>query len=547
MRADDHLTRGRRDPSVIVASFGANLLALAVPMAMLHIYDRVIPNQAYETLLALGVIVFLAIFAELALRAARRYLLELTGDKFERQAYSQAVEALLLADPARGEKASPGHYYRCISGVETLRNMHAGNAALDPLDLPFALLFLGVIAMLSPVMGATILSLLATSFLALRLSRRVVLKHQMRRKENEERRHSFLAELLRGIDVIKNMRIEDFMLRRYERLMGHAATVGADISYAVQMSQGVTAAIGVLSPLFVGSIGAIMVIEGQITIGSLAAIVLLTGRIVQPMLRIEAFLAGAENRSQYQDDLQHVLDMPARPDGDMALSSIEALDFLDVDFAPDPVLEIGFSGLNLSLNKGDCIEITGATRDARRLFLRALLGELAMVQGAVHLNGRPQEGYALADRQRLIKMLSPDHTLIEGTLLENLTAFQPSLYRDKAIELSQRIGIEQTISQSPEGFGMVVGPDARAVLPKALSDAITIVSDLVCAPDVILFDEANGTLDRDTDARLLEILGGMRGDCIIILVTNRPSYAKLANSQLDISEYVRTEVSEDAA
>lgn len=547
MRADQILTSSRRDPAVIVASFGANLLSLAVPMAMIHIYDRVIPNQGYETLVALGLMVAGAIFAEVLLRGARRHLLELSAERFERAAYPAAVNALLMADPASDMRASHGYLYRCVTGIEQLRNMHVGNAALDPLDLPFALIFLGVIAFISPMLSASVFVLLATAFLVLRFARRGVLAHQMRRKENEERRHSFLTEILRGSDVVKGMRIEHFMQRRYERLLGGAASISADTARSVQMAQGFTAAIGTLSPLFVGSIGAIQVIQGTMTVGSLAAIVLLTGRIIQPVLRIEAFLAGADNLRESRADLEAILAIPPRVDGDMFLDQIEELALVGIDTGFDPTLGIRFSGVDLTLQRGDCLAITGGTRQARSLFLQLLAGDLDILRGELMLNGFQHTEFALEDRQRLIRLMSSENDLIDGTLLENLTNFQPKAYHDLAVHLAQRLGIEQTISHNPEGFRLQVGPNAKAGLPKSISDAVAIIGGLVCNPDIILFDEANGALDRDADARLLEILKTGNLDRITVLVSNRPSYLQMATKVLDISDLIEKQDEQVAA
>ena len=538
MTVDHILKRAQRDPSVILASFGANFLSLAVPMAMIHIYDRVIPNQGYETLVALAVMVLGAVLAEVILRAARRHLLELSAERFERAAYPAAVNALLQADPAHGSRASQGQLFRSISAIDRLRNLHVGNAALDPLDLPFAMLFLAVIAMISPKLGLSVFLLLSIAFLVLRYARKGVHEHQIKRKDNEERRHSFLSEILRGIDVVKTMRIEPVMLRRYERLLGGSAAISAETARSVQLAQGFTAAIGTLSPLFVGSIGAMLVIEGEMTVGSLAAIILLTGRIIQPVLRIEAFLAGAENLRQHREDLEKVLTIPARADGAMPLESVDEITLAGVDTRREPVLGIGFSGLDVTFQRGECIVVSGGSRQARRVFLRLLAGELGILRGEVRLNGQPAESYALSDRQAQIKLLSSENTLIEGTLLENMTGFEPKTYRDEAVSLAQRIGIEETIARSPEGFGLMVGPDAKAGLPKSLSDAVTIIGGLVGDPDVLLFDEANGALDRDADGRLLQILKEGASERIIVLVSNRPSYLKLATRTFDITQYV---------
>ena len=132
-------------------------------------------------------------------------------------------------------------------------------------------------------------------------------------------------------------------------------------------------------------------------------------------------------------------------------------------------------------------------------------------------------------------------------MLENLTAFKPALYRDRAIELAQHMGIEETISQSAEGFGLHVGPDQRAGLPKSLADAITIVGGLVQEPDLLLFDEANGALDRETDARLLKLLSDQCANRTTIIVSNRPSYLKLATRTYDISDVIAHQSIEAAA
>ena len=540
MSAEQILTRAQRDPMVVLASLGANLLSLAIPMSMIHIYDRVIPNQGLETLAALSVMVFGAIFAEVLLRAARRHILELSASEFEAVAYSAAINAVLHADPSQSERASQGHLYRCVTSIEKLRNLHVGNSALDPLDLPFSMLFLGFIGVMSPVLGFSVFLLLSTAFLTLRQARKRVLTHQIRRQENEERRHSFLTEVLRSVDVVKTRRIEGFMLRRYERLLGGAAVISAETARAVQLAQGFTAAIGTLSPLFVGAIGSVLVIQGSMTVGSLAAVVLLTGRIIQPVLRMEAYLAGADNLRQHRDDLADIMSIPARPDGTLALERVDEVTLRDVDSKPDPIFKTEFNNINLTMRRGECIVLTGVDRKVQRQFLRLLAGEVGLERGEICLNQRPMEDYTLADRQDRIRLLSIDNSLIEGTLLENLTSFRPKLYRDQAVQLARRMGIEDTITQSAEGYGLAVGPSARASLPQSLSDAVTIVGGLVSDPDVILFDEANGALDRVADTFLLKLLTEIAPERLLIIVSNRPSFLKLATRSVDLGQFLDT-------
>ena len=525
-------------PSVIFASFGANLLSLAVPMAMIHIYDRVIPNRGYETLTVLGLVVFGAILAEIMLRSARRYILERAAERFESAAYPAALKALMVSDPAVETRQSQGELYRSVMAIDRLRGAHVGETSMALLDLPFAFLFLAIIVLISPVAGLSVFLILALAFLVLRFARRRVLAMQMKRKENEARRHSFLTDTLRGLDVVKGMRIEDFMLRRYERLLGSSADISSDTARSVQLAQGFTAAIGTLSPLLIGSIGALMVIEGQMTVGALAAIVLLTGRIIQPILKVEAFLAGRENIVQDRNDLEDLLTAPPRRSGTLELGKIEKLELKGVSTQSENGRGIAFRDVNLELHRGDCLAISGADKRTTGAFLRLLAGELPIDTGTIEVNGRSMFEYTSQDRQARLRYLSPEHSLIEGTLIENMTVFRPRLYRDRAVELAQQIGIEKPISQSPDGFALRVGPGAKALLPKSLADAALIVGGLVTDPDVILFNEANAALDREIDANLLAILEAGRFARITVMVSSRPSYLKTATQTLDISQFV---------
>ena len=524
---------------MILASFGANLLSLAVPMAMIHIYDRVIPNQGYETLTVLGLVVFGAIFTEIALRSARRYILERAAERFETAAYPAALKSLVTSDPALSNMQSQGELYRSVMAVDRLRGAHVGETSMALLDLPFAFLFLAIIALISPVAGLSVFLILSVAFLVLRVARRRVLAMQMMRKENEARRHSFLTDTLRGLDVVKGMRIEDFMLRRYERLLGSSADISSGTAKSVQLAQGFTAAVGTLSPLLIGSIGALIVIQGDMTVGALAAIVLLTGRIIQPILKVEAFLAGRENIKQDRQDLEDLLALAEAPSGPARLGKIETLKLCGVTTRETSARGVAFQDVDLELHRGDSLAITGADKRTLSAFLRMLAGELPLDQGVIEVNGHSIFEYALEDRQALIRLFSPENTLIEGTLIDNMTVFRPRLYRDRAVELAQQIGIEKAISQSPDGFALRVGPGAKALLPKSLSDAALIVSGLVTDPDVILFDEANAALDREIDQGLLAILEAGRFDRITVLVSNRPSYLKTATQTLDISHFVK--------
>ncbi|MEO0991561.1 MAG: ABC transporter transmembrane domain-containing protein, partial [Pseudomonadota bacterium] len=522
----------------LTASLGANLLALAVPMAMLQIYDRVIPNQGLETLAALGLIVAAAILGEIVIRTARHALLCSGAERFEQQVYGAAIRSIIQHDPARVDRVSQGDLFTRLSGIERLRSLHTGEAATAFLDLPFALLFLSVILMISPLVGAAVVLLLGASFVFLRLARGSVLDLQRLRQSVEARRHSFLMETLESIDTVKALQAQDFMKRRYERLLAQSAERSAALANKVQVAQGFTAAVGTLAPLFIGSLGAYMVIQQSLTIGALAAIILLTGRIVQPVLRMEAFLAGADNARQAREDIDSILQLPQSASGTLPLERVESLILKGVATQAFPGSRFAFRDLNLTLETGDCIAVTGPSRAALSEFLKVLSGEACLTEGEMLINGVPVDQYRLVDRQERIRILAHDHALLQGTLLENMCLFKTRTYRDRAVILAQEIGLADMLSGTPDGYSTAVGSAGQSRLPRSAADATQVVSGLVCDPDVVLFDEANDAFDIEMDRRLLAMMEEWLPRRMTVLVSNRPSYLRLARWQLDLSDHI---------
>lgn len=534
---DHALAQSRRDPAVLGATLCANVLALAIPLAMIQIYDRVIPRAGVETLAALGLIVAGAILGESLVRAARSYLMALAAERFERDAYGRALTALMMEDPAAGGRLTQGQIHARLAAIDRLRSQHEGGVALALVDLPFAALFLLVIVLLSPELGLLAVLLLCFTFLCLRTARERVRALQADRRHGEERRHSFVAEVLRNVEMVKGLGVEDFMARRYERLMGAASRVTSDLSRSVHGTQAVTATVAALAPLLMASAGAWLAIHGQMTIGALAAVVMLTGRTLQPVLRVEAWLSGQDDAREARAELSDLLALPQRAAGLVPLPEVTQLDLsrTGAQAADAPPLPPE-AAATLCLRKGDCLLVDGGDAITRSAALRLLQNEMSVPGTQVLLNGKPAAQWRLADRQDRIVRLEAGAGLLEGSLIDNITGFRRSAYRDKAVHLATMLGIDRFVSQSPEGYAMRVGPNAAAALPRSIADACAIVAGLVSDPDVILFDEANATLDHEMDQRLLAELRRRARSCILVIVSSRPSYRRLATQTLHLGD-----------
>ncbi|MEM8789383.1 MAG: ABC transporter transmembrane domain-containing protein [Pseudomonadota bacterium] len=529
MRLIEDLRALRRSPDIVVASLTVNTLGLMLPLVMIQLYDRVIPNAGYETLAVLGLALGAAILCDAALRLARGVILSRAGARFERGAYHAAISNL-LGDPGLRADTAPGALFNELGQIERVRGFHTGDTGTALLDLPFIFLFLGVMIAISPVLGGTVLTLVAAAFLAVRVARNRITALSNDRLERDGRRQSFLMETLGGIEVIKALGAEDFMARRYERLMTGSAATSAQLATQVQRAQGLAGAAGLLAPVAAAGVGAVLVINGQLSIGALAAAVLLTGRIVQPALRVEMLLAGEDDIRGHEATVTKLLSVPART---VAPNALPPIDQVTAHGDPNggPAADTEFT-----LRRGDCLLVTGADGRAVTHAMAALAGKRAHGTLRMDIQGRAMETYPGVDLDRRISLISGEYRPLTGTLLENLTRFRPDLYRERALALCLDLGIDQYIAQHPAGLAQKLIGETRDEIPRDVADALAIISALVTEPDVIVFDEAATSFDPRILAALAAHLREIRRQRILFLASARPDYAALATAHATVSD-----------
>lgn len=529
------LRRLRRNPHIVVASLCANVLGLALPLAMIHVYDRIIPREGYATLAVLAAGLATAALADFMIRLARGRLMATASNRFETEAYHRAFRNL-LENSTRLKNVGPGVLHDHVESIERVRKHHASEAAAAMLDLPFIVLFIAVMALISPLLGVKVCVLALLSMGIVWFQRRKILELNTFRQNRDQQRHSFLMEAIDGVEMIKSLGIEDLMQRRYERLMSVNAVITHDLSRRVTLTQGITSSIGLMAPVLMAGVGSFLVIGGQMSVGGVAASVLLTGRVIQPMLRIEALLAGEADVKRSEKQTNELLQTDAGSSGVKKIDQIGDIVLHDVTIAPHSNQKPLFENVSLSLRRGDCIALVGADGCGRSTLLSVLAGRIRPTSGTVHINGLTLDDInpeVLCDR---ISTLSPDYTMLDGTLLENLTAFDVPRHQTQAFKLAEELGISSFISHHADGLSLQVAARNANSLPKAIHDGVVLISGLVRCPDVILFDEANVGLDRSIDQNMLQVLRRRIPDAIIVMVTHRPSYMALANRVLRIKD-----------
>lgn len=520
-----------------LGSFGLNILGLGLPIVILQVYDRILPYQATHTLALLIAGLVLVLMMDGLIRVARGAITGWNAAKFEHLASCRALDRLLAEPVGEFERHPPGVHLDRLSAINVLRDFHAGQAKILLLDFPFITLFLGLIyfiagwLVLVPIGIFVVLALLAGLVgLSLRraLEQRAVL---------DDRRYSFVIEVLAGLSTIKLLGVEPLMQRRYERLQKSTALASHAVTLISNVAQSMGWLFSNLTMVSVAAGGAVIVMEGGLSIGGLAASTLLAGRSVQPVLRALGLWSQYQSIAIARERVGKIFETPAEaPHAGIACGDLEGAIRIDgLGFSYDGEKTALIDDLNLEVSPGEVIGINGQSGSGKTTFLMLVMGLLQPSKGKVEIDGVDMARLDPYELRRHIAFLPQTGTLFKGTILDNLTLFQGASAVAPALEAARLVGIDDTIRHLPEGYQMEVGDGAATEIPTGLRQGIAMARALARGPRIILFDEANGGLDSASDARLKKALAALKGKVTIIMVSHRPSLLELADRRYKLS------------
>lgn len=524
--------------SIFIASFAINLLSLAFPLALLQVYDRVVPNNAMSTLVILVVGVGIALLLEACFRIARSYVGAWADSKFEHITGCRAFKTLVESSLLDYEKEGSGIHLKRMGALSMLREYYAGQALISAADVPFIILILVIIAyiaqwiVLIPI-GIIIIYLFVTFYEADKLQGILT-----KRFSHDERRFNFIIETLSNIHTVKSVTMEAQMQRRYERLQ----KVSAVHDYELNMKGSVSTIAGIsvsqILVILVVAFGSILIINGHLTIGGLAACTLLSGRCLQPINLIVGLWTRLQTIKIANDDIKKILSMkrecsvslPNMPKsrGDIRLEN--------VSFRYEDDEQWIFKDLNLSIKAKETIAITGEGLNGKSTLMWILMGMFRPNSGSVLIDEQDISKFQAESVRKQIAYLPQSSVIFRGTIMENLTMFNEQKLFDYAKKVCGILGIAEVIEHLPKGYDTEIGDQTIDTLSRGVLQRLAIARALIENPRIILFDEANTAMDIRSDNILRNVLEQLKGQRTMILVSHRPSILKLADKVYEIAD-----------
>jgi ATP-binding cassette, subfamily C, bacterial LapB len=515
---------------VISSSVIINLLALATPLVMLQVFDRIIAKGSMDTLALIMFGATVAVGLEALLRIVRSHLSAWIAARFEHKAMINTVSRMLGMPLHQFELSGTGAHNDHIKAIQSLKSFYSGQTFQHMLDIPFTLLYVVVMAFISPWIALlVIVGYAAFTYFVWQtgLNHGKLVKD---RSMSDLRRTNFLAETLGNIHTLKSMSMEALMLRRYERLQETSAHVMQKLTYALDIAQGIGSVFSPLMSALVITLGAYLVITGHMTTGELAAVILLSGRSLAPIQRLGGIWARHQQEEIMRADLAKLISLPELPKENPSdeSSTNGSIELKNVSYQFPGVTEPIFKNISLKINQGECVFINGANGSGRTTLLQLIGGLIKPTNGEVILGNHNLKDKGENYLKQSVAYLPQRTQLFEGTLIENISVFDPKL-ADSALEKAQTLQIGSFVSKLPRGWDSQVGDGASESMPPGFRQRIAIVRALANNPQIILFDDATASIDSEGEKFVLEYLNSIKGKVTLILVTQRPSLQKMAD------------------
>lgn len=510
---------------VLWAALLINLFALAFPMFSMNVYDRVVPNNATETLWALSIGVVLIMCGDVFMRLLRSHFVDEASARVDVKISATLMEKV-LGMRLENRPESVGSFASNLRGFEQVRDFIASSTVTTLIDLPFALIFIIVVAWISPwlavpVVVAFAIILILGYVLQFRLHELSQTTYQA-----SAQRNATLIESLTGIETIKSLGAEGVIQARWERanvflsrINVRMRALSSSAQYLVGwLSQAVTVAVVIVGVYLIG--------QRELTMGALIAASMLAGRALGPAGQIVGLLMQYQGARTAMESLDKIMEKPVeRPIGGNFIQRPQLrgdIEFRNVKFAYPNRQDSAIEGMSFKINAGERVALIGKVGSGKSTIQRLIMGLYQPTEGAVLLDGIDLRQLDPADVRRNLGYVSQDVMLFYGTLRDNITFGLPYADDSAVLAAAELAGMANFVNRHPRGFDMPVGERGES-LSGGQRQSVGLARAVLHNAPLLLLDEPTSAMDFTTEAQITQNITHFAHNKTVVLVTHRTS------------------------
>ena len=522
---------------VIAATFIINILALISSLYVMNVYDRVIPNQAYETLWVLSIGVILAISFEFAAKMIRGHLTDVAGKKAD-LIISAMLFRRVMALKLQDRPASSGSYANNLRDYESVREFLTSASLLTLVDLPFLFLFVSVIAIVAgklALVPAIIIPLVIIIGILAQAPLSKAINESMR---ESSQRQGLVVEAIEGIETIKNNNAMSWAQKRWDFYTAKSSYSSIKVKDTSNFVVNLITALQQLNTVILVLFGTYLIHaedpSNRITMGALIASVILSGRALAPLGQIAGLATRFQQAWVALKGVDGIIQRPIDKSADREYVSLKQvqghLQFKHVAFKYQKDSQPALNDFNLVIRPGEKVGVLGKIGSGKSTALKLGVGLYDPTQGNITLDGinlQQIDPYFLRNQ---VLLLEQSPRLFLGTLRENLDiARMDSFPSDQTLLVAlQRFGLLDLVQNHPRGLDMYLGENGLG-LSGGQRQAVALARMTLKDPKVVLLDEPTTGLDQYHEQQALVGLAQWVKNRTLVVVTHRPQVLQLVD------------------
>ncbi len=500
-----------------------NLFALASPLFIMNVYDRVIPNNAIETGWALGIGALTIFVFDFIMRSLRAYLIDLAGRRIDviaaRKLYDQVLNMKLAFRPR-----SSGVFANMLREFDSVRDFFTSATVTALVDLPFTLFFLFVIYQIGGGIALILLGLIMAVIVFgffIQFQLKAFVKKATR---SAEIKHGMLVETISSLEAIKAIGADGRFRARYMEHVGENAYFGQGSRFWSGLGVNIATLLQQSASVIVVLAGMYMVRDGDLSMGGLIACVILGGRAIAPIGQIANLMARYHQSSGALKTLDRVMSSPVeRPMGKKFLHRPDLegkIAFERVDFSYPNTPRKVLQDISFTINAGEKVGIIGRIGSGKSTIARLMMGLYDPDEGTILADDTDYRQIDPADLRRNTAYIAQDVMLFSGSVRDNITASMPHASEEDILEASKASGVHEFISRHPMGYDAPVGENGEG-LSGGQRQAIALARAMLLNPTIMVCDEPTNAMDTQAEAQFCSYIEKQTKDRTLILITHK--------------------------
>lgn len=510
---------------VLIASLLINLFAVAAPLFTRLVYDKVVPNLAFETLWVLASGIFVVFLFDFILKSLRNYFIDVAGKKSD-ILISSKLFSKVMGIRMESKPPSVGAFARHLQEFESIREFFTSATVSALIDLPFAILFLVIIWLMAgdlvyvPMVGVVIL-----------VVHSLLIQGPLRRSIEEgsrlaSQKYANLIESLAGLETVKMLSAQSQFQYRWEEAVAHMANWNIKSRRITDSIQNAAGFVQQSSNVGMIILGVYLIAEGELTMGGLIAATMLSGRAIGPLVQLSLLSTRYNQAKSSMTIINQVMEMPdEQEEGKRYIhrpiiqGKIE-IDRVTFHYPDSPVASI--RNISLTINPGEKVAIIGRIGSGKTTLERLIMGLYKPTEGHVRIDDTDIAQLHHVDVRRNIGCVPQDSNLFFGSIRDNITLGRPLTDDRDVLDAANRAGVTAFTQSDPAGLERQVG-EGGAMLSGGQRQAVTIARAFLGRPPVLLMDEPTSAMDNRSEMHIKHQLSQLKPSETLILITHKTS------------------------